>query len=108
MRTHKILLFSIFLICSFRVLAQEDINNESFKFSLVRWNGDSKMIYNGKSHAFTVTINAKSVREEKTEGENDNMHFLIVDSTTLLQSSWVPIPQPVPEGMQLGQLTEKQ
>ena len=108
MKIYKILLCLIFSISGFEALAQEDINNESFKFSLVRENNDTKMIYNGQSHAFTLALTSRSVREDNPSGENDNMHFLILDSKVLLQSSWVPIPQPLPEGMLLSQLTEQQ
>jgi len=87
--------------------SQEDINSESFKFSFVPGNGEAKVIYNGKSHAFSFMLSGKTIKQSKTNGKSGNMEFIDVD-TAILQTSFVPLPQPIPGGMLLSQLTEQQ
>jgi len=107
MKIYHVLLCLLFSVSSLSVFGQEDINNESFKFAFVPGKGEAKVIYNGKSHAFSFLLNGKAIKQPNVNGRSDNMQFFNIDST-VFQSSFVELPQPIPSGMQLSHLTDEQ
>jgi hypothetical protein len=107
MKIYKIVLCLLFSAVALAAFAQADINNESFKFNFVSGKGEAKVIYNGKSHAFSFKLSGNMVKQSKASGGSDSMQFFDID-TSILQSSFVLLPQPIPDAMQLSQLTERQ
>jgi hypothetical protein len=101
---YKLSLSIFFSISSFLTFAQTDIDNEAFKSTFVKTKDGGKVIFNGKSHAFSIDIPGKVVTEEKVRNATGNQNFIHSDGV-IIQTSWIPLPQPIPENMQLSNLS---
>src|SRR5476651_2740099 len=100
----KLAFVILFLFKSFASFGQEDINNESFTYMLKLNATGATIIYNGKSHSFTLDIAGKGIKETNVQNKAANQNFISFDKT-FVQTSWVPMPQPIPSGLHLGSLT---
>jgi len=72
-----------------------------------RQKAGGQIVYLGKTHSFSLDIFAKTVKVPQVEGKAENQTFLEVDTNTV-QTSTVPLPQPIPATMLLSNLTEAQ
>lgn len=104
---YRSVLLLFLLANSFLAFGQEDINNESFESKFVAQNGGGKVVFNGKSHAFSIDIVGKNVKLQGVAGTDNNQCFIDCDGE-VIQTSWVPIPQPMPSAMHLSKLTKEQ
>ncbi|MDB5134195.1 MAG: hypothetical protein JWP37_798 [Mucilaginibacter sp.] len=104
---YKPLISIFFSISSLLAFGQADINNESFTSTFVKTKDGGQVIFNGKNHAFSVNIPGTTVTEEKLGNAGENQNFIHCGGT-VIQTSWVPLPQPVPENMQLSNLTREE
>lgn len=62
------------------------------------------VIFNGRHHAFSINIPGKKVTEEKVETASENQNHIDNDGV-IIQTSWIPLPQSIPENMQLSNLS---
>jgi hypothetical protein len=103
----KSLFFSFFLTSSLLAFGQKDINNESFNSKFISEKDGAKVIFNGKLHAFSIEIVGKNVKLQGTAGADNNQNFIDCDGI-VIQTSWVPLPQPIPPAMFLSKLTDEE
>jgi hypothetical protein len=105
MQFYNKLLLSVFLsISSFLSFAQTDINNEVFNSTFIKTKDGGSVIFNGRHHAFSIDIPGKNVMDEKVGTASENQNYIHSDGA-IIQTSWIPLPQPIPEKMQLSNLS---
>ncbi len=102
----KNLLLSLFFIIFYNLLAvaQSDINNETFNYHLKPTPTGALVIYNGKTHSFTFDVQGKKFKETKAANNTENNNFIGLGKS-VIQTSLVPLPQPVPQSFHLSNLT---
>lgn len=100
----KLLLSTFLSVSSFLAFAQTDINNEVFKSTFITIKDGGSIIFNGQHHAFSIDIPGKKVTEEKVEAASGNQNYIHSDGV-IVQTSWIPLPQPIPENMHLSNLS---
>jgi hypothetical protein len=98
-------LLSIFYLFSF---AQADVNNEIFKYQLSPNKTGAQIVYQGKSHYFTLNVTGKKVKPAPlSSARAENQDFIDIDNT-ILQTSLVALPKPLPADFKLSALTVEQ
>jgi hypothetical protein len=93
-----VLLFFAALLAGITLYAQTTIADEEFTLSFSANDQGGTVLFQGKSHSFSVDIVAKEVKK------TDNPGFYLVDNH-IVQTSIVPLP---PVKFNLSQLTEAQ
>jgi len=104
----KKLLLSLLPVLYYLVAAaQTDINNESFKYYFKPTQTGATVIYKGNTHSFTFDLKGKKLKETKAAESAENNNFIGSDKS-FIQTSLVPLPQPIPQSFHLSNLTVDQ
>jgi hypothetical protein len=85
--------------------AQQNINNESFTYKFSPGGSGADIFYLGKGHSFSLHLSGKLIKEQSPAGKANNQWLFVVDKN-IIQTSLVPLPQPIPAKMHLGKLTK--
>jgi hypothetical protein len=104
MKPYTILHIVAATFISLTCFSQTSINNESFKYVFKTTQIGARVSYVGNAHSFTFDVKDKALKTLSAEGSDENMHFISIDKSTF-QTSIIPMPQPIPVGFNLSNLT---
>ena len=100
----KLLLCLPLLYFHSSAIAQADINNEVFTSKFVQSKNGVDILFNGKSHSFTLTFSGVSYKTAKVINNQNNQNFITIGDN-IIQASLIALPQPISPTVKLSKLT---
>lgn len=99
------LLLLLFSLSAYSIAdAQEDINSEVFTSSFVQSKTGMDLVFNGKSHSFTLTFTGVNAKTADVMAKEENQNFATIGEN-IVQASLVALPQPISPTVNLSKLT---